>query len=309
MHACMPAAAPRPELRAASTQLRVVKPPSHCCVQAHVCDWEVQPHTAGEDADAPSARLQPNPAVWDSLGLLLQPYPSCAAAGSSGDATATASTRGSSSSSLACSLLDWPLLARLSQLGAWSSAGSLHVECGGQDALLPAQYACEDRIICQVSFLAAGQVLGRGGWFQLAPPPATGSFNFYSVIGSFSPPPCMAQVSGRRRMLLVPPSHAFPGACPYPVAHPYDRYSCVDWEEPELDEWPDAGQVCTNGTNGSLKSYLTIIGEAVWGPAVGAGPAACAVWESVIYTQFACQRLCTHPHQPPIHATLMLETW
>jgi hypothetical protein len=55
----------------------------------------------------------------------------------------------------------------------------------------------------------------------------------------------LCQVSGRQRLLLVPPEQGFPGCYPFPVAHPYDRYSCVDWEEPELQHWPAAAQVCT----------------------------------------------------------------
>jgi hypothetical protein len=38
----------------------------------------------------------------------------------------------------------------------------------------------------------------------------------------------LAQVAGRRRVLLVGPRWAFAGMYPYPTAHPYDRYSMVD---------------------------------------------------------------------------------
>jgi hypothetical protein len=55
----------------------------------------------------------------------------------------------------------------------------------------------------------------------------------------------LCQVSGRQRLLLVPPEQGFKGCYPFPVAHPYDRYSCVDWEEPELQHWPAAAQVCS----------------------------------------------------------------
>lgn len=50
-------------------------------------------------------------------------------------------------------------------------------------------------------------------------------------------------------MLLLPPELAFRGCYPYPVAHPYDTYSCVDWEEPELQHWPAAAQVRHNQGN------------------------------------------------------------
>jgi hypothetical protein len=53
----------------------------------------------------------------------------------------------------------------------------------------------------------------------------------------------LCQVSGRQLLLLVPPEQGFQGCYPFPVAHPYDRYSCVDWEEPELQHWPAAAQV------------------------------------------------------------------
>lgn len=39
------------------------------------------------------------------------------------------------------------------------------------------------------------------------------------------------------------PATAFHGMYPYPVAHPYDTYSQVDWEEPETQYWPAATQV------------------------------------------------------------------
>lgn len=52
-----------------------------------------------------------------------------------------------------------------------------------------------------------------------------------------------AQVSGRQRLLLLPPELAFAGLYPFPVAHPYDKCSAVDWEEPETDAWPAAAQV------------------------------------------------------------------
>ena len=53
----------------------------------------------------------------------------------------------------------------------------------------------------------------------------------------------MAQVSGRRRVLLIPPSSAFSGMYPFPVAHPYDRYSMVDLESLDPVKWPGCTQV------------------------------------------------------------------
>ena len=46
------------------------------------------------------------------------------------------------------------------------------------------------------------------------------------------------QLRGRSRVLLVPPEESFPGLYPYPVAHPYDGQSCVDWAAPDAGEWP-----------------------------------------------------------------------
>jgi hypothetical protein len=36
---------------------------------------------------------------------------------------------------------------------------------------------------------------------------------------------------------------AFRGATPFPVAHPYDGYSCLDFEDPEVEHWPRAKEV------------------------------------------------------------------
>ena len=49
-------------------------------------------------------------------------------------------------------------------------------------------------------------------------------------------------------MLVIDPSHSFQGLYAFPVHHPYDGYSMVDWEEPNLEEWPMckhvSGKVC-----------------------------------------------------------------
>ena len=45
-------------------------------------------------------------------------------------------------------------------------------------------------------------------------------------------------IAGRRRVLLLSPDHAFRGLYPYPAHHPYDRYSMVDFDKPDLDKWP-----------------------------------------------------------------------
>ena len=58
----------------------------------------------------------------------------------------------------------------------------------------------------------------------------------------------LCQVSGKQQVLLLPPHLAFRGLYPYPVHHAYDRYSAVDWEEPELEHWPAAAQVRVPGS-------------------------------------------------------------
>ena len=53
----------------------------------------------------------------------------------------------------------------------------------------------------------------------------------------------LCQVAGQRRVLLVPPSAGLKGLYPYPVAHPYDGYSCVDLEDPEVEHWKEVNKV------------------------------------------------------------------
>ena len=59
----------------------------------------------------------------------------------------------------------------------------------------------------------------------------------------------LAQVAGRRRVLLVAPAATFAGLYPYPVHHPYDGFSMVDFDAVEPDRWPKfAG--CAAGAGG-----------------------------------------------------------
>ena len=46
------------------------------------------------------------------------------------------------------------------------------------------------------------------------------------------------QVSGRRRVLLISPEYSFKGMYPYPVAHPYDGYSMVDFDDVNYGQTP-----------------------------------------------------------------------
>ncbi|KAK9814645.1 hypothetical protein WJX72_009229 [[Myrmecia] bisecta] len=61
----------------------------------------------------------------------------------------------------------------------------------------------------------------------------------------------LAQVQGRRRVLLISPSQAFTGMYPFPTHHTYDGYSMVDWEDLNRQQWSDAsgaqGHVCILG--------------------------------------------------------------
>lgn len=49
-------------------------------------------------------------------------------------------------------------------------------------------------------------------------------------------------------MLVIDPEHSFSGMYPYPMHHPYDGHSMVDWEQPDLHAWPKSslvkGSVC-----------------------------------------------------------------
>lgn len=56
----------------------------------------------------------------------------------------------------------------------------------------------------------------------------------------------LLQVAGRCHVALLPPHAAFQGAYPFPVSHPHDTYSCVDWEAgPDPVSWPGSEQVQT----------------------------------------------------------------
>ena len=51
----------------------------------------------------------------------------------------------------------------------------------------------------------------------------------------------IVQVKGRTRLLLLPPNLAFKGLYPYPVHHPYDKHSMVDFEASDEENdalWP-----------------------------------------------------------------------
>ena len=50
-------------------------------------------------------------------------------------------------------------------------------------------------------------------------------------------------MTGCQRILLIPPDQAFNGMYPYPVHHPYDTYSMVDLEKPDLGQWPHNADV------------------------------------------------------------------
>jgi len=53
----------------------------------------------------------------------------------------------------------------------------------------------------------------------------------------------VSQVTGSQRILLIPADYSFNGMYPYPVHHPYDGYTMVDLENPDLAQWPKHGNV------------------------------------------------------------------
>jgi hypothetical protein len=109
-------------------------------------------------------------------------------------------------------------------------AGSAHA---------PAHPAPRNRPARPVSWLAAG----GGG----VPPPALQNNEMFNSIAVLLLLPSTSihswQVLGRRRVLLLPPEAAFNGLYPYPLPHPYDTYSMVDFEAPNTFLWPMFDQV------------------------------------------------------------------
>ena len=51
------------------------------------------------------------------------------------------------------------------------------------------------------------------------------------------------QVTGTRRVLIIDPELSFQGLYSYPLHHPYDTYSMVDWENLDTEQWPLSSQV------------------------------------------------------------------
>lgn len=54
---------------------------------------------------------------------------------------------------------------------------------------------------------------------------------------------CTAVTTVHTLFFLLLNLQAFQGMYPYPVQHPYDRYSMVDLERVDAGEWPDFGGV------------------------------------------------------------------
>ena len=72
----------------------------------------------------------------------------------------------------------------------------------------------------------------------------------------------IAQLRGRRRVLLFPPTAAFQGLYPFPVAHPYDKYSMVDLENLDHGQWPGCGQL--TGVKAVLRPGDCLFVPAYW---------------------------------------------
>lgn len=81
----------------------------------------------------------------------------------------------------------------------------------------------------------------------------------------------LAQVAGRRRVLLLSPEQAFSGLYPYATHHPYDRHSMVDLEAPDAGLWPKAS---------GLRGVAAILqpGDVLHVPAYWSVCAGCCGW-------------------------------
>lgn len=73
------------------------------------------------------------------------------------------------------------------------------------------------------------------------------------------------QVSGRQRVFLFSPKNAFEGLYPFPVHHPYDKYSMVDLEKVDSDMWPMSRKVgkLQNDVIFKIYSYFGAPGEEI----------------------------------------------
>ncbi len=60
----------------------------------------------------------------------------------------------------------------------------------------------------------------------------------YSLEDSF-----IVQIHGRRRILLINPNQTFKGMYPYPIAHPYDKFSMVDLDDVNDGQFPNFSSV------------------------------------------------------------------
>jgi hypothetical protein len=56
----------------------------------------------------------------------------------------------------------------------------------------------------------------------------------YSLEDSF-----IVQIHGRRRILLINPDQTYKGMYPYPIAHPYDKFSMVDLDDVNDGQFPN----------------------------------------------------------------------
>jgi len=83
-------------------------------------------------------------------------------------------------------------------------------------------------------------------------------------------------VAGRRRVLLLPPTLAYTGMYPYPVAHPYDRYAMPDLERPNAAAWPALAGA--RGSVALLRPGDLLFVPAFWCALAGARP---ILWHDV----------------------------
>ena len=131
------------------------------------------------------------------------------------------------------SLFDWGWLRdRVTTPCGFGGPAACRLLSTAAGALLPARASMVDVLIVQVcatkkkvaSIDAFPQLCctRRVTWLtQRTPPP--------------SPP---RQLRGRARVLLLPPQSAYDGVYPYPVAHPHDGITMVDFDAVDSQRWP-----------------------------------------------------------------------
>jgi len=212
-----------------------------------VCAWELTGTSTGA-----GARVRPNSEAWAELADLLR---------DTGPAAPAAVCSDDAGRRLAEGLLDWQQLQLLVEVRVCSLTGTRESELTD----LPGSSTAGTQHTLSLNLHARTllQPSQAGGWSPAG-----------SVTLQAGPPGCLlparyethdtlvVQIEGVRRVLLVAPDRAFRGAAPFPVAHPFDGYSCLDFEEPEVEHWPRAIEL--RGTVVDLHPGDTLLVPAYW---------------------------------------------